>query len=87
MKIDNECLYVSDYAKEIVISFGDVVNITDNRWHQGPLIFIHLKESTEFGDKIAFLPSVTTYFWSRHPIIAELKDLARLAVDASPADP
>jgi hypothetical protein len=78
VSVDEEFLYVSNYIKEITIPLSEILDVTENRWINIHPVTIHLKSPTEFGDKIVFMPT-TRFFglFSSHPVVAELKHLAR----------
>jgi hypothetical protein len=78
VRIDDKYLYVSNYLREIQIAFADIKEITENRWLNIHPVTIHLKNNSEFGNKIKFMPTsrFTFWVWSSHPVVAELKQLA-----------
>ena len=76
VEIDEECLYVSNYRQEIKIPFSDVYEVTEMRWLEPFWITLHLVRPSEFGDKIVFAPPYRYMaFWSRNPLVDELKTL------------
>jgi hypothetical protein len=78
VRIDGTQLYVSNYLEEISIPFSNVVKVTEDRWtniHPGT---IHLKNATEFGDRITFMPKSRFFGWTTHPVVHELKKLASI---------
>lgn len=78
VSVDEEYLYVSNYLKEIAIPLSEILDVTENRWVNLHPVTIHLKSSSEFGDKIVFMPTTRFFsFFSSHPIVSELKNLAR----------
>lgn len=79
VSVDDDFLYVSNYIKEISIPLSNIHDVTENRWINVHPVTIHLKSPSEFGDKIVFMPKVRIFsFFSSHPVVAELKELARL---------
>ena len=77
VRLDSAQLYVSNFRKEISIPFGNLVNVTENRWINIHPVTIHLRVPTAFGQKITFMPPARFFgFWSSHPVVAELKRLA-----------
>lgn len=79
VNIDDEFLYVSNYLKEISIPLSNIDDVTENRWINIHPVKIHLKSPSEFGDKIIFMPKVRVFsFFSSHPVVAELQELARV---------
>jgi hypothetical protein len=78
VSVDDEFLYVSNYLREIAIPLSDIYDVTENRWINHNPITIQLKSPSEFGDKIVFMPKVRAFaFFTSHPVVAELKQLAR----------
>jgi hypothetical protein len=78
VSVDDNFLYVSNYMKEISIPLSDIHDVTENIWVNIHPVTIHLKSPSEFGDKIIFMPKVRYFsFFSSHPVVGELKELAR----------
>jgi hypothetical protein len=78
VSVDERLLYVSNYLEEISIPFSQICDVTENRWTSGHPVTIHLSSPSEFGDKIVFLPKARFFaLWSSHPVVSELKALAR----------
>jgi hypothetical protein len=83
VSVDDDYLYVSNYLKEIAIPLSDIFDVTENRLLNYRPVTIHLKSPSEFGDKIVFMPTVRFFAgFSSHPVVAELKDLARPRIKA-----
>jgi len=77
VSVDGHYLYVSNYLKEISIPLSQVCDVTENRWLNSHPVTIHLRSSSDFGDKIVFMPKVRFFaFFSSHPVVNELKGLA-----------
>src|ERR1700749_941083 len=75
---DDNFLYVSNYLKEISIPLSEVYDVTENVWINIHPVTIHLKSPSEFGAKIVFMPEARFFaFFSSHPVVDELKELAR----------
>jgi len=77
VSVDKNFLYVSNYLKEIAIPLSDIYDVTENVWLNNHPVTIHLKSPSEFGDKIIFMPKVRFSLFSSHPVVKELKRLAR----------
>ena len=78
VSVDDNFLYVSNYLKETAISLSDIHDVAENRWVNIHPVTIQLKASSEFGDKIVFMPTARSFaFFSSHPVVSELKELAR----------
>jgi len=82
--VDSKNLYVSNYRRDIVIPLTMVSDVTENRWINIHPVTIHLRNDSEFGQKISFMPT-SRFFggWSSHPVVAELQQLASVARAAS----
>lgn len=79
VSVDDDYLYVSNYLRETVIPLSDIYDVTENVWLNTHPVTIHLKSPSEFGDKIVFMPTTRYFtFFNSHPVINELKQLARL---------
>jgi hypothetical protein len=78
VRMDDKTLYVSNYSREIAISMSLIENVTENRWINIHPVTVYFKEDTPFGAKVTFMPKKRLFMWRRHPIVAELKRLARL---------
>lgn len=81
VRMDERQLYVSNYAKEISIPFGAIVDVKQNRWLNSRPITVYFRDSTEFGDRASFMPKrrIRIQFWRVDPVVDELKKLAGLA--------
>jgi len=79
VSVDENFLYVSNYLKEVAIPLSEIEDVTENVWINIHPVTIHLKSRSVFGDKIVFMPTVRFFaFFSSHPVVAELKELARI---------
>jgi len=79
ISIDDHNLYILNYTKEISVPLSEIINVTQNRWLKGEMVTIHLQSRSEFGCKIHFLPKVRFFAFGQHPVVRELKALARNA--------
>jgi hypothetical protein len=79
--MDERQLYVSNYVQEIDIPFSAIVDVRQNFWLNFRPITIFLRETTEFGDRVTFMPKqrIRLQFWRVDPIVTELNQLAGLA--------
>ena len=77
VRIGDSAIYVSNYLKEIRIPFDAIADVTENRWINIHPVTIHLRSATEFGDRITFMPRFRIFNWGSHPVVAELRGLAR----------
>ncbi len=84
VSLDGRRLLVSNYLREIRIPLDAVVDVRQNRWLNTRPITIYLREPTEFGDRVTFIPKsrFSILFWRIDPIVMELKQLAGLMPDA-----
>lgn len=75
--VDERFLYVSNYRKEIKIPFSEIADVTEIKWIRTRPITIHLKNDTEFGRKIVFMPKFSGFrIFADNPFVAELQELA-----------
>lgn len=80
--VDSQNLYVSNYRREITVPLSMIASVTENRWINIHPVTVHFLSPTEFGQEITFMPTVRPFaFWSRHPVVAELRQLAGLLSD------
>ena len=77
VNVDENFLYVSNYLKEIAIPLSEIYDVTENVWLNTHPVTIHLKKPSEFGGRIVFMPKTRFSFFSSHPVVKELKQLAR----------
>ena len=77
VSVDDNFLYVSNYLKEISIPLSEIYEVTENMWINIHPVTIHLKSPSEFGDKIVFMPTSRFFGFVSHPVVRELKELAR----------
>jgi len=78
VRVDDDFLYVSNYLKEITIPLSEIFDVRENIWVNIHPVTIQLKSPSEFGDKIVFMPTVRFFgLFSSHPVVSELKELAR----------
>ena len=84
VRIDDRFLYISNYQNEISVPFDMIADVTEIRWISNHPVTIHFRSPTEFGTTITFMPKARFTFssWTSHPVVAELKKLARLPADA-----
>ena len=78
-------LHASDFRREIEILPGDIASVTQNIWDRVRPITIHLRERSELGSRIRFLPHshVVLRFRIEDPVVDELRTFAR----AGPVSP
>lgn len=79
IRVDDRHLYVSNYLSETSVPFTAIADVEQNRWLSTKPITIHFKETTEFGDRVTFMPKQRFQFWSADPTVGELRKLAGLA--------
>ena len=76
VSVDSDFLYVSNYLREISIPLSDIRDVTENVWLNIHPVTVHLKSPSDCGDKIIFMPKIRFSFFSSHPVVTELKDMA-----------
>ena len=76
--LSDDVLYVSNFFKEIKIPLTEIEKVTENIALTHHPVTLHLKNSSEFGKKIVFIPTFKfRIFYKSHPITDELTNLAR----------
>lgn len=74
VEMDEEKLYISSYFNSIEVHRSKIKNVSENKWINIHPVYIDFSTSTEFGDRIVFMPKVRPFaFFSSHPIVGELK--------------
>jgi hypothetical protein len=82
VKMDDEYLYISNFFKEIAVHKNNIAKITEITFINIHPIWIHLKESTEFGIKIMFMPKLRFFSsYSSHPVVQELRTFGNVNQD------
>ena len=79
ISVDDHNLYIANFTKEISVPLSEIFNVTQTRWPRWRLVTIHLKSTSEFGNKIAFIPKARFLDFGQHPVVRELKALAKKA--------
>jgi hypothetical protein len=80
VEVDDRFLYVSNYRKQAQISLNDVDKITENVLINIHPVTLHLSRPSPFGTRIRFMPKTwQAFFFSSHPIVAELNGLVAQA--------
>lgn len=78
VRVDAKTLYVSNYFREIAVPVENISDVTENwllNWHP---VRVHFRDSTAFGSRVVFMPRLRWYgLWTSHPVVTELKTLAR----------
>jgi len=76
VEIDDNCIYISNYAKKINVPLSAIDQIRENFFINLHPILIKFKNDTDFGKKIIFTPK-GLYIFRRHPIVQELRDMVQ----------
>lgn len=76
VSVDDNYLYISNYLREARVPLSDIYNVTENRWVNIHPVTIHLRQPSDFGAKIVFMPQAYFSFFGSHPVVSELKELA-----------
>jgi hypothetical protein len=74
--IDHNYLYISNYLKTVKVPLSQIMDVTENKWANIHPVWIHLYTTTDFGDKIMFIPETRILSYKNHPIVQELKKLS-----------
>ena len=78
VKIEGPDLVISNYRCTIRVPIKNIRDVTESVIINIHPVWIHFIARTEFGSKIMFMPTVRMFaLFSSHPVVAELKALAR----------
>ena len=77
LAIENEYLIISNYLKTIRVPISEIKEVTENIYIGMHPVWIKFKTSTIFGKKIMFIPKFVFLFFESHPIVDDLKFLAK----------
>jgi hypothetical protein len=67
-------LSVSNYRREILIPFGAIERVTQNRWSGGRPVTIYLRSETPFGRRIRFMPAGWRLaLWQEDEVVKEIR--------------
>jgi hypothetical protein len=84
VSMTDDALYISNYRKEIRVPFGDIAAVSENRFISGHPVWIEFRHTTDFGNRILFMPKwIWLTNWRSHPIVAELRQAALRAPGGS----
>ena len=79
VRMDATQLYISNYRREIVVPFANVVDVTENRWVNIHPVTLHFRSPTAFGQRVTFMPTALIFGMFRsHPVVAQLRERAGL---------
>jgi hypothetical protein len=80
VRMDETYLYVSNYRREARIPLRQVAAVSENRWVNIHPVTIEFRSSTEFGDRVIFMPKMRWLgFWTSHPVVAQIREAAARA--------
>ncbi len=77
VRVDDHFIYVSNYLREVSIPLSLIDDVTENRWINIRPVTVYFRAKTAFGNHIVFMPKSQFAFWRSHPVVEELKNLAR----------
>jgi len=78
--VGSASFFVRDRSREIEIPFTAVARVTGSRFVNPPRITLHLREPSELGDRIVFLPPLRLFpGFKAHPLVKELEQLTGAA--------
>jgi hypothetical protein len=72
--IDGEYLFISNYLRQVRVPIANIASV-EERGRRAHRIRIYLKEKTEFGSKIDFVPRGLALPWQQHPIFGRLRKI------------
>lgn len=76
VSIDERTLFVSAGRREIQIPFSNVEGVKENFWANPKIITLTLKQPSEFGEKLVFVPTSLFFAAFRsHPTVEHIRKL------------
>lgn len=76
VSIDERTLFVSAGGREIQIPLSSVDRVKENFWARPKLITLTLKQPSEFGEKVVFVPtSLLLAAFRSHPTVEQIRTL------------
>ncbi len=78
VRIHGDTLHIKNYIREISTPISNIADVNEIAWINPPTIKIEFNTPIEFGSAIYFIPTHRIAFWGAHPIMEELKVLAKL---------
>jgi len=86
VSIDERTLFVSAGREEIQIPFSSVERVKENFWANPKIITLTLKQPSEFGEKVVFVPTSLFFAAFRsHPTVEQIRKL--VTANRSPDSP
>jgi len=80
VRMDDQALYISNYLREIRVPLQQVEEVSENRWVNIHPVTIDLRDESELGRRIVFMPKVRWFaLWSSHPVVKEIREAAERA--------
>src|SRR5580693_7441539 len=79
VELDGNDLLISYFGKQIRVPLNAVAAVTGGLGGKNP-IKVEFRIATDFGESITFVPPQlrSMWPWQRHPLVKELRDLAKL---------
>jgi hypothetical protein len=78
IELDGNDLLISNFGKQIRVPLNTVSAVKGGLAGRNP-IKLEFRIATDFGESIKFLPPQRSmWLWQRHPLVKELRELARL---------
>ena len=77
VSIDDNYLIISNYLKSTRVPLVDIEDVTENIFLNIHPVWITFKTQNMFGKKVMFMPKQKFLFFESHPIVDDLKYLAK----------
>jgi len=79
VRVNGDDLLISNYIKTVKVPVSAIEDVTESLFINIHPVWIHFRHKTEFGKKIMFMPVQKFILFGSHPIVCELKELAKLS--------
>jgi hypothetical protein len=82
VELEGEDLLISNFGEQIRVPLNTVAAVKGGLGGKNP-IKLQFRIATDFGESITFVPPQrrSMWPWQRHPLVKELRELAKLSVE------
>jgi len=79
VRADEAFLYVSNYRTEVRIPLAALRLVSESGWVNTHPVTLKFSTPTPFGRRVVFMPKIRWFYWTSHPVVAELRELSARA--------